>query len=84
MLFELSGCAGVLGVDITTTLTGTLAVAIDSLPSKDTELAVVERQGTWFATYFASHNVLLLQARCLPRVMVFHPELIAMVDRLEY
>ena len=71
-------------MDITPQLTGTLAVSIDSLPSDDTELAVVERQGTCFATYFASHNVLLLQARCLPRVTVFQPELIAVADRLQY
>lgn len=33
-------------MDVTTPLTGTLAVVIDSLPGDDTELAVVERQGT--------------------------------------
>ena len=32
-------------MDVTTQLTGTLAVAIDSLPGDDTELAVVERRG---------------------------------------
>ena len=41
-------------MDIATTLTGTLAVAIDSLPSYDTELAVVERQGAYIATYIAT------------------------------
>ena len=40
------GSAGVLAVDVVTQLTGTLAVAIDSLPGDDTELAVVERHGT--------------------------------------
>ena len=33
-------------MDIKTQLTGTLAVAVDSLPGTDTELAVVERRGT--------------------------------------
>ena len=33
-------------MDITTQLTGTLAVAVDSLPGTDTELAVVESRGT--------------------------------------
>ena len=32
-------------MDVTTQLTGTLAVAIASLPGDDTELAVVERRG---------------------------------------
>ena len=32
-------------MDITTQLTGTLAVAVDSLPGTDTELAVVESRG---------------------------------------
>ena len=42
----IAGFAGVLGVDVSTPLDGTLAVVIDSLPGNDTELAVVERQGT--------------------------------------
>ena len=39
------GLAGVLGADVVTSLTGTSAVLVDSLPSKDTELAVVSKRG---------------------------------------
>ena len=49
-LFELLGLAGVLAVDVTTPLTGTLAVAVDSLPGDDTELAVVQKHGMTLLT----------------------------------
>ena len=58
-----AGCAGVLGADVTTPLTGTLAVVVDSLPSNDTELAVVERHGTivhGIDQYVVTQHVLLL------------------------
>ena len=74
-------------MDVATPLTGTLAVAIDSLPSKDTELAVVERRGVTAHSidqYFDTQHVLFLQARWSLRVTVFIRELIAAAHEREY
>ena len=66
-LSELLGLAGVLAVDVTTPLTGTLAIAVDSLPGNDTELAVVQKHGMTTAhrieQCFVIQHVLFLQAR---------------------
>ena len=51
-------------MDVSTSLTGTLGnVVLDSLPSHDTALAVVERHGTIAHSIdqYLSHSMLLLQ-----------------------
>ena len=73
-------------MDVTGSLTGTLAVAVDSLPG-DSELAVVERRGVTAHSidqYFDTQHVLFLQARWSLRVTVFIRELIAAAHKREY